>query len=440
MTLWDSLAAALTGSWLDNWLMIVPLMLICLFLNMPVWLAMFAGILTYFVCYSNVPLTVAVQRLIATTQTPSLLAIPFFILLGTLMSYTGIASRILNIANVLVGRMRGGLGCANILVSTMMGGVSASNLADAAMLSRMMVPEMEQKGYSRGFAAAITACGSLITPIIPPGIALILYGLVADVSIGKMFMAGILPGLLCAAVLMLTVWLVARRQNFQPSRISWPGGREIAVSLAQAWPALFLIVAVVGGIRANIFTPTEAGAVAVLIVLIIGFGVYRELRVRHVFQALSETARATASVMLIIMASAALGWIFSLERAGVTVAQFVTHLTENKYLFLLAINVLLLVLGMFLEGSAILLILVPLLKPVVAHYGIDPVHFGIIMIINLSLGTISPPVGTVMLLVCNTVQVSVGAFLRAAVPLIVALLALLMIITYIPAFSLLLVG
>mgnify|MGYP002643023582 FL=1 len=434
-----ALSELLAGSWLDNWLMIIPLMFVCLFINMPVWLAMFCGILTYFLCYSNVPLMVAIQRLIATTQTPSLLAIPFFILLGTLMSYTGIAARILQIANVLIGRMRGGLGGANILVSTMMGGVSASNLADAAMLSRMMVPEMEQKGYSRGFAAAITASGSLITPIIPPGIALILYGLVADVSIGSMFMAGILPGLLCSAMLIVTVWLVAIRRGLKPSSEHWPKPKEVSVALVQAWPALFLIVAVIGGIRANIFTPTEAGAVAVLLVMFIGFVIYRELKISHVFTALSETARSTASVMLIIMASAALGWIFSLERAGITVAEFVTSLTDNKYVFLLIINLLLLVLGMFLEGSAILLILVPLLKPVVAHFGIDPVHFGIIMILNLSLGTSSPPVGTVMLLVCNTVQVSVGQFMREAVPLLISLILLLLVITYIPAISLLLV-
>ncbi|HDK2851293.1 TPA: TRAP transporter large permease [Escherichia coli] len=384
-----ALSELLAGSWLDNWLMIIPLMFVCLFINMPVWLAMFCGILTYFLCYSNVPLMVAIQRLIATTQTPSLLAIPFFILLGTLMSYTGIAARILQIANVLIGRMRGGLGGANILVSTMMGGVSASNLA--------------------------------------------------DVSIGSMFMAGILPGLLCSAMLIVTVWLVAIRRGLKPSSEHWPKPKEVSVALVQAWPALFLIVAVIGGIRANIFTPTEAGAVAVLLVMFIGFVIYRELKISHVFTALSETARSTASVMLIIMASAALGWIFSLERAGITVAEFVTSLTDNKYVFLLIINLLLLVLGMFLEGSAILLILVPLLKPVVAHFGIDPVHFGIIMILNLSLGTLSPPVGTVMLLVCNTVQVSVGQFMREAVPLLISLILLLLVITYIPAISLLLV-
>ncbi|EEX0352792.1 TRAP transporter large permease, partial [Escherichia coli] len=269
-----------------SWLLIIPLMIVCLFLNIRVYLAMFIGIIAYFLFFSSVPIEIAVQRLIAPTQSPSLLAIPFFILLGTLMSYTGIAERILHIANVLVGKMRGGLGVANILVSTMMGGVSASNLADAAMLSRMMVPEMERKGYNRAFAAAITAGGSLVTPIIPPGIALIIYGLVADVSIGKMFIAGLVPGLLCAVVLMFTVYLVARKTNAKPSRESWPTGKEVVFSLGQAWPALFLIFAVVGGIRANIFTPTEAGAAAVLIVLAIGFFIYREMRISHVVKAL----------------------------------------------------------------------------------------------------------------------------------------------------------
>ncbi|WP_105268890.1 TRAP transporter large permease [Escherichia sp. MOD1-EC6163] len=409
-----------------SWLLIIPLMIVCLFLNIRVYLAMFIGIIAYFLFFSSVPIEIAVQRLIAPTQSPSLLAIPFFILLGTLMSYTGIAERILQIANVLVGKMRGGLGVANILVSTMMGGVSASNLADAAMLSRMMVPEMERKGYNRAFAAAITAGGSLVTPIIPPGIALIIYGLVADVSIGKMFIAGLVPGLLCAVVLMFTVYLVARRTNAKPSRESWPTGKEVVFSLGQAWPALFLIFAVVGGIRANIFTPTEAGAAAVLIVLAIGFFIYREMKVSHVVKALGETARATASVMLVIMAS-------------VAVANFVTSLTENKYMFLLIINVLLLTLGMFLEGNAILLILVPLLKPVVEHFGIDPVHFGIIMIFNLSIGAFTPPVGTVMLLVCNITQVSVGNFFKQSLPLLVALLLMLLLVTYIPAISLFLV-
>jgi len=198
-----------------SWMLILPIMFALMLLNMRIYLAMFAAIIIYFIFFSGVPMGIAVQRLVAPTQNNSLLAIPFFILLGTLLSHTGVAERILRLAGLLVGKLRGGLAMANVMMSTLMGGVSASNLADAAMLSRMMVPEMERAGYNRAFAAAVTGCGSLVTPIIPPGIALIIYGMVADVSIGRMFMAGILPGLLCAGLLMLTIWLISVKRGYK---------------------------------------------------------------------------------------------------------------------------------------------------------------------------------------------------------------------------------
>ncbi|WP_207459250.1 TRAP transporter large permease [Azospirillum sp. SYSU D00513] len=422
-----------------SWVVIVPLMLLLFVLNMRLYLAMFAGILAYFLFFNAVPLEIAVQRLIGPTQNASLLAIPFFILLGTLMGHTGIAQRMLRVADLLVGKFTGGMGLANITLSTLMGGVSASNLADAAMLTRMMVPEMERQGYNRAFAAGVTAAGSLVTPIIPPGIALIIYGLVADVSIGSMFMAGIIPGLLCSALLMVAVYVVSKRRGYRPNRTEWPSGGEIGRTLLGAWPALFLVVAIIGGIRANIFTPTEAGAVAVLLVLLIGFVVYRELKLRDVGGALLETAKSTASVMLVIMASSALAWIFSLEHAGDSLAAMITSFTTNKYVFLTVVNVVLLVLGLFIEGTAILIVLVPLLKPVVLQLGIDPVHFGIVMILNLSLGTLTPPVGTVMLLVCNLAKVRVGEFISQSAPLLAALFLALLLVTYVPLLSLALV-
>lgn len=419
-----------------SWMWILPIMFVLMLLNMRIYLAMFTAIIVYFLFFSSVPMGIAVQRLVAPTQNNSLLAIPFFILLGTLLSHTGVAERILRLAGLLVGRLRGGLAMANVMMSTLMGGVSASNLADAAMLSRMMVPEMERTGYNRAFAAAVTACGSLITPIIPPGIALIIYGMVADVSIGRMFMAGILPGLLCAFLLMLTIWLIALRRGYQPALPSWPKPREYGSALVHAWPALLLLVGVIGGIRANIFTPTEAGAAAVLMVTFIGFVIYREMRLSHVASALVDTARSTAAVMVVIMASSALAWIFSLEHAGVAIAQWITNLTDNKYVFLTVVNILLLLLGMFVEGTALLIVLVPLLKPVVLQLGIDPVHFGLVLILNLSIGTLTPPVGTVMLLVCNITNVSLNDFIKQGLPLYGALLLGLALVTYIPAISL----
>ena len=215
--------------------------------------------------------------------------------------------------------------------------------------------------------------------------------------------------------------------------------RETGTTLLGAWPALFLVVVIVGGIRFAIFTPTEAGAIATVTTLFIGVFVYREMRLRDVTQAFAETARQTAAVLLVIMTSSALAWIFTLERAGVSMAEFITALTTNPYVFLLVINIALLILGMFIEGTALMIILVPLLKPVLVQLGIDPVHFGLIMILNLSIGTLTPPVGTVLLLVCNLTRVSIVDFVRDGWPFLLAILLALLLVTYVPFLSLALV-
>ncbi len=422
-----------------SWLIAILLMFVLFALNMRIYLAMFAAILVYFLFFSNLPLAIAVQRIVAPTQNSSLLAIPFFILLGTLLGATAVARRLLALADLLVGRIRGGMGHTNVMLSTLMGGISASNLADAAMATRMIVPQMIRQGYSRGAASAITACGSLITPIIPPGIALIIYGLVADVSIGSMFMAGIVPGLLLCALLLTAVYIYARRRGIPPSRDSWPTATETRSVLFQAWPALVLVLVIVGGIRMGIFTPTEAGAIAILMTLIIGFFIYRDMKPADVGRALGDTARQTAAILLVIMTSSGLAWIFSNERAGIAMAEWITGLTTNKYAFLAAVNVLLLFLGMFIEGTALMIVLVPLLKPVLAQFGIDPVHFGIVIIVNLSIGTLTPPVGTVLLLVCNLTRATIGEFFREGWMFVAALVIALLLITYIPALSLVLV-
>ena len=422
-----------------TWFIVIALMFALFALNMRIYLAMFAAIVAYFVFFSSVPLPIAVQRIIAPTQNPSLLAIPFFVLLGTLMGATGIAGRLLKLADLMVGRLSGGLGHTNVMLSTLLGGISASNLADAAMMCRMLVPEMRRQGYSAGAAAAITACGSLITPIIPPGIALIIYALVADVSIGSMFTAGILPGLLCSALLLIAVYMNARRLGLKPSRDSWPTARETGITLLGAWPALFLVVVIVGGIRLSIFTPTEAGAIATLVTLAVGFFLYREMKLRDVVQAFSETARQTSAVLLVIMTSSAIAWIFSIERAGIAMADMITHLTTNPWLFLLAVNLLLLILGMFVEGTALMIILVPLLKPVVLQLGIDPVHFGIVLILNLSIGTLTPPVGTVLLMVCNLTHTKIVDFIVEGWPFLLALMVALVAVTFLPFLSLALI-
>jgi tripartite ATP-independent transporter DctM subunit len=406
---------------------------------MRLYVAIIVAVLGYFLFINQVPINIAIQRVIAPTQNIALLAIPLFILLGTLMSFTGIASRMLKLADLLVGKMTGGMAQANIVLSLLMSGMSASNLADAAMTSRMLVPEMVKNGYSKGFAAAVTAASSLVTPIIPPGIALIINALLANVSVGQMFLAGILPGFLIAALLMIVTYFISKKRGYKPTRETWPTPRETGSALFQAWPALLLVVAVIGGIRANIFTPTEAGAFAVLFVLFIGFLIYREMRPSHVFSALIETGKTTGSVMLVIMASSALAWVFSLEQVGQSLAANIVALDLNPLMLLLVMNVLFLGLGTIIEGTALMIVLVPILMPTVMAAGIDPVHFGIILIINLAIGTLTPPIGTVMLVVCNITKVKVGEFIRESFGMYLALIVALLLITFVPQISLALI-
>ncbi|GGA59427.1 TRAP transporter large permease [Pelagibacterium lentulum] len=421
---------------MDSLAIVVLVMLALIALNMRLYLAIIVGVLCYFLFINQIPINIAVQRLIAPTLNVSFLAIPFFIMLGTLMSFTGIAERMLKLADLLVGKLTGGMALANVMLSTLMGGLSASNLADAAMTSRMLVPEMERNGYSRSFSAAVTAASSLITPIIPPGIALIIYALLANVSVGRMFLAGILPGILLACFLMVATYVISKRRGYKPTRENWPKPKEVGITIFNAWPALFLVIAVIGGIRANVFTPTEAGAFAVVFVLLVGFVIFREMRPHHVGSALVETGKSTASVMLVVMASSALAWVFSLEQVGQNLATIMGGLTDNPILLLLLLNILFLGLGTLIEGTALMIVLIPILMPTVLAMGIDPVHFGIIMIVNLSIGTLTPPIGTVMLVVCNITKVRVSTFIKESTGMYLALLLALLIITYVPELSL----
>jgi tripartite ATP-independent transporter DctM subunit len=338
----------------------------------------------------------------------------------------------LQLAKVLTGHHMGGMAQANVLLSTMMGGLSASNLADCAMLCKMLVPEMIKEGYGRTFATVVTATGSLITPIIPPGIALILYGYVADVSIGKMFLAGIVPGLLCCLSLMIAIRIVAGRRGYQPVREHGPRLGEFWSALKESSAALVLIVVIIGGIRFGIFTPTEAGAIAAAFVVFVGMAVYREMTVDHIRLALLETARSTAVIMLIIMSCSTFAWILSWEEIAQDVAAFITGVSQNPIVFLLFLNVMLLIFGMFLEGNAILIVLVPLLMPTVRALGIDPIQFGIVVILNLALGTLTPPMGTVMFLACSITGTPIRSFVREMWPLFLALMVVLLLATFIP--------
>lgn len=406
-------------------------------INVPVAFAICAASFTYFFVANDMSAVMVVQRMIGGADNLPLLAIPFFMMLGSILNYTGITNRLLILADALSGRMRGGLAQTNVVLGALIGGPSGAGLADAAMICKVLVPEMTKHGYSRPFAAALTSASALLGPILPPGIGLIIYGFVSDTSIGKLFMGGLGPGILLTFLLMVTVDIVARRRGYKPSREKRPSFVELVTAARGAFWGLMLMVLILGGIRWGVFTPTEAGAVTCLYALAVGFA-YRETSWKDVKLALAESARANGSIMLILMASAGFAWILSWEGVAESVTQMMTGLTTSPTMFLLIVNVLLIVVGMFLDGNAAIIVLTPLLMPTVNALGIDPVHFGIMMIFNLSIGAITPPFGTTMFLTCNLTRVKLAEYMKEIVPFYIALMAALAVTTYYPPLSLVL--
>ena len=411
------------------------ILLACFAINLPVFIGVLTAILSYFFLANDASPIIAVQRVVGAGENITLLAIPFFVMLGHLLNHTGITRRMLHLAEVLMGHFSGGLAHANVLLSTMMGGMSASNLADCAMLTKMLVPEMTRLGYNKAYSAAITAAGSLITPIIPPGIALIIYGYVADVSIGKMFMAGVIPGLLCCLMLMLSIGIVSKKRGYKPARPHGPSLSEVWVAFKDCFWGLLLVVVIIGGIRMGVFTPTEAGAIAVVYAIIVGMFVYKEMKFSDIKVALTETARSTAGIMLIIMACSAFAWLLTWEQVAQGVAVALTTFSKDPWVFLLMLNVLLLILGMFIEGNAAIIVLVPLLMPTVRELGIDQIQFGIIMILNLAIGCMTPPMGTVMFISTQITGISVREFVKEMWPSFWALMITLALVTIFPSIS-----
>ena len=414
----------------------LPILLLFLlyFTGIPIAYALFAASIFYFTFFdAGMPPDLVLQKFITATASFPLLAIPFFVMAGSVMNYSGISARLMKMAEVLTGHLSGGLAQVNVALSTFMGGVSGSANADAAMQSKILVPQMEKHGYSRAFSASITAASSAISPVIPPGIVLIIYALIAQVSVAKVFVAGYVPGLIMAIALMITVTLISRKRQYKPSRERPATAKEIGLQLQESIWALSLPFGIILGLRFGLFTPTEAGAMAVLASILIGIGIYRELKVEHIKPILLDTIYGTGTVVLIIVAASVFGYYLTWERIPQQLTEFLLELTANKYLMLAIINVFLLALGMFIEGGAALIIVAPLLVPVSTALGIDPIHFGMIMIVNIMIGGVTPPFGSMMFTTCSVTNVPMSAFVKEIWPFILALLASLLVVTYFPA-------
>lgn len=382
----------------------------------------------------DIPLTLVAQRVFAGLQSFPLLAVPLFILAGSLMNESGISERLFGFTRAMVGHIRGGLAQTTIVGNVFLAGISGSSIADTAATARVLVPQLERNGYSRAFGAALAACGGTLGPIIPPSILMVIYAWQANVSLGKLFVAGIFPGLLMAGCIVVVIALLSRLRGYPTSGVFSFG--ELLVQLRRAFWALLMPVIIIVGFRLGAVTATEIAAIAALYSGVIGTLVYRSLSWRRLPHVLATTARETGVILIIAGAAAPFSWILGIEQAPQLVVSGVTAVTDSVWGVLLVLNIALLFAGMFMETLAIMIILVPILMPLLQSMGIDLVHFGIILLVNLVLGQLTPPVGVLLFVAMTISKVSMVALLREIWPFLIGLTIALLLITYIPGLSL----
>lgn len=423
---------------MEIWLPLI-LVFVLLAIRIPVCMAFIGGAVFYFgFIATEMPLNMILSKMVSAGMNMNLMAIPFFITAGLLMNYTGITSRMMKFADLCVGHMWGGLAQVNVLLSTLMGGLCGSSNADAAMQCKMLVPEMESRGFNRAFSAAVTASSALISPMIPPGVMLILYASITENSVLDMFMAGYLPGILMCIVLMLAVTLVSHRDGYRPVREKRASAKEVLRGLVECFWAILMIVVLIVGLRSGIVTATEGGAVLCVLCVFVGMVIYKELHFRDLIVVAKESFASVANVFGIIISATVFGLYLTYAQIPQKLTSLILGMDVGPIGFLLLVNVMLLVMGMLIDSAAVLLIAVPLLYPVAMQLGINPIHFGIVCILNLSIGALTPPFGATMYQCCNLCQIELPEFLKQGKELIIALLIALLIVTFVPGISTLL--
>ena len=386
--------------------------------------------------YMGFPLEVVYQRLSSGMNVFALLAIPFFIYAGELMLRGGIADRLIRFAAAAIGHRRGGLGLVNVLSSILFGGISGSAVADVSALGSVLIPKMREQGYDADYAVNVTTTSATIGLIIPPSHNLILFSIAAGgtVSVSSLFLAGILPGLLVGMCLMAAAWAVAVRRGYPKGRFA--GWLAVWTSFVVAIPGLITAVIIVGGVRFGVFTPTEASAIAVIYALLITVVVYRSLSWDSFLRATINAVKTTAMVLLIIGTAMAFGWLLAINQVPRHLFELLSGISQNPFVVLLLMNLILLFLGTFMDMSPLIVITTPIFLPVVAHLGMDPVQFGIVLIMNLGLGLVTPPVGTVLFVGCAVGKVRIEETLRSVWPFYAAHVVALALVTYVPAIAL----
>lgn len=404
--------------------------IILLFLRVPIGFCLMLSSFAYILVTGDISFSIMTQRLEAGAENFPLMAVPFFIMAGKLMNAGGITDRIFNFARAIVGHIPGGLGHANVLASIFFSGMSGAAVADAGGLGTIEIAAMKKDGYTARFSGAVTAASSTIGPIIPPSIPIIVYAVFAETSVAALFAAGVIPGLLMGLALMIMIYIYSIRFNYP--KHARANLKQLYGTFAAAIPPLITPLILVGGILGGVFTPTEAGAAAALYALFLGIVVYRTVDLTKIWEVFLDSSYTTAAVMLIVIAASLFGWVLTLERIPVVAGTFILSLTQNKIIILIITNLFLFFVGCFLEPVAAMIILIPVFLPICQQLEISLVHFGIIMVLNLMIGLLTPPVGLVLYVIADIAKIPFEEVVRATLPFLIPLVVVLFLLTYIP--------
>lgn len=413
-------------------LLVTVAFVVLLLMGMPVAFAIGISGTLFFVQQPGLPFTIPVQETVSQTQNFALLAVPMFIMAGNLLNRSGITMRLLDLATVLTGRLRGGLAQVSIGLSALTGGVSGSAIADAAMQSRLLGTEMIRRGFARGFTAGVLSYGSVLTPIIPPGIGMILYGTIGQVSIGRLFAAGFVPAFLLWLGLAAAVWLTARRRGYQPERTVRPSAREVGSGLYKGIWALLFPVFLLLGLRTGIFTPSEIGAFAVAYAVVVGVAIYRELGRVSFVEAMESSLSDVGSVMFLIALSAIFSYGIVFQQVPDLISGLILGATEQLYAAMALIALFTLAVGFFIDATVLIIMLTPIFLPAIERLGGDPVHFGIVFIVAATVGNFTPPVGAAMYAVCSILKCPVGEYTRESLPLFLTIALVTLLLIFLP--------
>ena len=413
------------GAWF-----VVAVFCATLLIDMPIAYGLVLASVAYLVVFDTAPLMVAAQQYVVGLDSFTLLAIPLFVLAAHLMNSAGLTQRIVRLCSALVGDIKGGLAIVAVLACLLFGALSGSGVADIVAIGGLLLPAMARAGYDKGFSAALVGSAGATSTIIPPSIVLIIYGTVSNTSVGKLFMAGIIPGILLGvSLIVVAVW---------QSRIhGWSGGapfckKELKAALIDALPALMVPVMIIGGIRFGLFTATEAASSAIVFALLVGFFWYRTLTLRMLWENLKTTGESAASILLLIGASGLFAWILVAEQVPQALSTFLVDFTDSRVVILLILTLVLLVLGIFMEAVPVIIIVVPVVMPILAHFNIDPVHFGILLTINMAIGANTPPVGVDLMAACKIGGINMMQTLKPLSWMMLAMTAVMLLLTFVP--------